>query len=67
MNALLSSHGNLTYAGLLERLKQATAEELNQTVTVFVPDTDEFYPVADVETTKEADILDEGHLFLKIR
>ena len=60
----LSRHGNLTYAGLLERLKVATQEELRQTVTVFVRDTDEFYPVKSADVTLEADVLDDGHLFL---
>lgn len=61
-----SRHGNLTYAGLLERLKAATPEQLSQTVTVYGSDADEFYPVKSTEIAEEDDVLDEGHLFLKI-
>jgi hypothetical protein len=47
-------------------LKTATVDELNQTVTVYVPDMDEYYPVVDTDTVSETDTLDEGHLFLKV-
>lgn len=59
-------HGNLTYAGLKDRLNSLTQDQLNQTVTVYVTDVD-YYPVRETSVSDENDhVLDEGHFYLKI-
>lgn len=61
----------MTYAELLERLQNATPEQLQQDVTVYVSGVDEFYalvhdhPVCETVEDKH-DQLDPGHLYLVI-
>ena len=69
----------MTYADLLETLRTATAVQLSQDVTVYVPGVDEFYPVEEavinevvIHENGEKDIeplpdfLSEGRLYLKV-
>lgn len=57
----------LTYARLIELLQRQIAidsEVANQNVTVYVPDTDEFYPIERMEINEVDDVLDKNHVFL---
>lgn len=59
---------NLTYRNLLKGLKAMTPEQLDQTATIFVKDSDEFFPVCQAKAAlaHETDVLDEGHFYLVI-
>ena len=63
----------LTYAQLLERLQTLTAEQLQQTVTVYNLDSDETFGMLDTDVAgqehlqdvrPEQDVLDAGHFYL---
>ena len=63
----------LTYGQLLERLQTLTAEQLQQTVTVYNLDTDETFGMLDTDVVgqehpqdirPEQDVLDRGHFYL---
>ena len=61
----------MTYAQLLQQLQNATPEQLNQTVTVYVSGEDEYYSLVDdfpvcTATESDCDQLDEGHLYLVV-
>jgi len=56
----------MTYQDLLNQLANLTAEQLNQTVTVYHGSQDEYLPVYSTGTTHENDILDENHFYLNI-
>jgi hypothetical protein len=57
---------SLTYADLLSLLQTLTAEQLQQTVTVYCADFDEHYPAQDVvTTTDECDVLDNDHVVIR--
>lgn len=45
-------------------LKNAKSQE-KQTVTVYIKELDEWYAVEKLCVTTEADVLDEGHLYLE--
>ena len=57
-------HGYLTYRGLLGHLQIMDKEQLNSTVTVYDNENGEYYPVEDINFTKETDVLDKNHPFL---
>lgn len=57
---------SLTYADLFTLLQTLTAEQLQQTVTVYCADFDEHYPAQYVVTTTgECDVLDSGHVVIR--
>lgn len=59
-----------TYRKLLEVLKTLDAEQLDQTVTVRLEETDEYYSLCDKNPLLFAgpdnDVLDEKHFFINI-
>ena len=57
----------MTYAELLQRLQHATPEQLQQDVTVYVKQLDEFYPVFNsnvTESDNDTQVLDPGHIYM---
>lgn len=54
----------MTYKDLLKELNNLTAEQLNQNVTVYLADQDDFVAVTTVSTTQETDVLDKEHFVL---
>jgi hypothetical protein len=58
---------NITYLKLLHKLGSIPAERLNDTVSIYDESEDEYYPVEDTFITEESDVLDKGHLVLKIK
>jgi hypothetical protein len=58
----------MTYAELLNLLYQMPKDRLEDTVTIKDVTQDEYYGVTGFEIAKDEnnDVLDEGHLFLKI-
>ena len=56
----------MTYKELLEELRTASEEQLNQDVSVHLMDDDEYYPVQAVcvAVENECNVLDAGHLVL---
>ena len=59
----------MTYAELIQRLQQATPEQLQQDVTVYVASIDEFYPVfasSVMEADDDTQVLDPGHIYFTI-
>ena len=59
----------MTYAKLIEVLGTIPFDRLNDTVTVYDPEKDDYCAIEDIGVATEAenDILDEGHTFLIIR
>ena len=55
----------MTYAQLRDLIDALPEEELNDTVTVYLQETDEYFGVV-AHGNCEDGILDDGHLFLKI-
>lgn len=56
----------MTYAKLLERLSALNQEQLNQDVTIYVENNDEFYPVQNLAINVYSDVLDINHPFLEV-
>jgi len=56
----------MTYKDLLDQLMMMDEEQINQSVTIYNTDDDEYIPVSHTETTSEADVLDENHFYLAI-
>lgn len=56
----------MTYAKLLERLMTLNEEQLNQDVTIYVENNDEFYPVQNLAINAYSDVLDINHPFLEV-
>ena len=56
----------MTYKELLEELKTATEEQLNQDATIHMAHNDEYHPIQAlcVAVENECDVLDAGHLVL---
>lgn len=55
----------MTYKELREILNAASEEELNSDVTVYLPESDEYYSVTDYDITDEDnDVFDAGQPFL---
>jgi len=57
----------MTYKELLEQLMQLDEEQMEQTVTVHDPYTNEYTAIVHTETTSESDILDENHFYLVLK
>ena len=59
----------MTYAELLNALYELPKDRLEDTITVYDPDRQEFYPVNHTETAgeKDNDVLDPGHFFLTLK
>lgn len=60
----------MTYAELALAIQEMSPEQLNQTVTVYVREADEFYGLVEdyplVESDDDCDVLDSGHKYLVI-
>jgi hypothetical protein len=57
-----------TYRDLLEFLTGLDSHELDMTATVYLPDMDEFVPLARVDFSDSTiDVLDEGHPFMIVK
>jgi hypothetical protein len=56
----------MTYKQLLEVLENSPEEILNQTVTVYLSQTDEYIAASELSFTNENDVLDEDHLILNV-
>ena len=58
----------MTYAELLNILYSMPKDRLEDTITIYVEQDDEFFAVTGSEFSDEKtnDVLDNGHLFLKI-
>ena len=56
----------MTYRELLAQLLQMRGTELDDTVTVWLPGVDEFYPVKKTDVATKRDELDEGHIYLTV-
>jgi len=54
----------MTYKQLLEQLMLLDDEQINQSVTIYDSNNEEYLPVSKTETTSEADVLDENHFYL---
>ena len=54
------------YYELLESLNELSAEQLNQTVTVYNAADDEYYPVYSCNVSLVDDVLDKDHFFIEI-
>ena len=61
---LLERSGYETYAGLKKELAAMDPDSLMQTVTVELEG--EFYPVKQVKVVTDTDVLDDGHVVLKV-
>lgn len=59
----------MTYRELGHKINLMSSEQRNMTVTVFVPDIEEFYPVDNISYSVEEqqDVLDGNHPILNIR
>jgi len=58
----------MTYAQLIEELGKIPFDRLNDTVTVYDPDRDDFCGVNHMSVAdKHNDVLDEGHAYLVLR
>lgn len=59
----------MTYRTLLEELSKSSAEQLDQTATVFDPYSKEFTAVVDFDIAKDKtnDVLDDGHFYLVLK
>ncbi len=60
----------MTYAELIENLQALPKDRLQDTVTVYVQGTDEFYPVVEDYpfnvSDETCDVLDPGHAYIVI-
>jgi len=57
----------MMYKELRDRIDLMTNEQKNMLVTIFVSDTDEFYPIGSVSfATAKTDVLDKDHPILNI-
>ena len=57
----------LTYRQLIESSKYFTKEQLDQTVTIFDVDDDEYFPCNGISITQEDGVLDKKHIILIIK
>jgi len=56
-----------TYRTLLNKLSKLSEEQLNQTVTVYACEMDEFYPCEDMLITDEREqVLDNNHAYITL-
>jgi hypothetical protein len=57
---------NMTYRQLASIIKDMSGEQQDMSVSVYVHDTDEIYPVDVMEEYNTSDILDIGHPVLHV-
>lgn len=57
---------NITYREIQNALAAMTPEQLDMNASVFVSDTDEYYPIKVITVTKETDVLDANHPFFLV-
>jgi hypothetical protein len=55
---------NITYRQLIQRLPE---DRLDDNISVYDAEDGEYYPVQEIETEPEDDVLDKGHVFLIIK
>ena len=57
----------MTYAELLKELHSLDPNRLNDTVTVYLNDRDEFFPISDFQIAvgDVTDVIDDGHAYLE--
>jgi len=53
----------MTYAELLKELQSLDSDRLNDTVTVYINDRDEFFPISEFQIAvgDVTDVIDDGH------
>lgn len=60
----------MTWEDLKDMIKEFTEEQLKQTVTVYIRETDEYWPLVDdyplVESDDTCDVLDPNHWYMVI-
>ena len=56
-----------TYRDLRDRLCALNEEQLDQDITTYREDIDEYYPAKISVTTPDTDVLDPGHVVLTIK
>jgi len=58
----------MTYRDLIARLMTMPSEALDQTITIYNEENDEFYGCTGhgISVEEECDVLDHGHLFLMV-
>jgi hypothetical protein len=54
----------MTYIELAQEILRMSAEQQNQTVTMFVPGVDEYFPCSTAMTDEDNDVLDPNHLVI---
>jgi hypothetical protein len=54
----------MTYKELKAHIEVMDEEQLNQDVTLFDTEAEEFYPVNDIDFAPETDVLDKNHPYL---
>ena len=60
----------MKWGELLEYLYERSVDDVNflqESITVWDMDEGEYYPAECLETAEATDILDEGHLFIRIK
>ena len=57
---------NLTYRELKRQLNAMSEEWLDANVTIYLTETDEWFPVKRNLVAVETDVLDEGHPYLEV-
>ena len=57
----------MTYKQLKSHIEVMDKEQLNQDVTLFNTETEEFYQVNDIDFIPETDVLDKNHPYLIFR
>jgi hypothetical protein len=58
---------NLTYRELLCHLNSLREDRLDDNVTIYLTEQDEWMPVTCVEITTDSDVLDYGHTYLEVQ
>jgi len=57
----------MTYRDLLEHLTGLNPHELDMNATVYLPDIEEFIPLAFFDYSDSSDVLDEGHPYIIVK
>ena len=57
-----NNHDLSSYQDLLEILKELSEEDLHQTITLYMENMDEYFPIViEIHTVESADVLDKDH------
>ena len=63
-------HDMLQWKDLLLRLQKMSADELEDTATIYTQELDEFYGITGIGVSKDGDaadgVLDHGHLYFQV-